>query len=137
MLAWSCDATNTPVQAEYILEEKVSGVRLGAVWHDLSWEQKLAIVDQIADFDGSLSAIRFKTHGCIYFKEDLQRLTGTTDAVQLISDQQHSGLQQYAIGPLTRAELWINGRGQLEIDRGPCMLLVRLIYGHASHTDWH
>ncbi|KAF9736412.1 hypothetical protein PMIN07_008230 [Paraphaeosphaeria minitans] len=119
VLAWSCDAANNSVQAEYILEEKVPGVRLGAVWHRLTWEKKLAIVDQVADFDGSLSATRFKTHGCIYFKEDLQRLTGNSDAIQLISDQQHSTLEQYAIGPLTKAELWVSGREQLDIDRGP------------------
>ncbi|KAF1833917.1 hypothetical protein BDW02DRAFT_648020 [Decorospora gaudefroyi] len=95
-------------------------MRLGAVWHHLAWEKKLAIVDQVAGFDGALSAIRFKTHGCIYFKEDLQRLTGISDPIGLItSDQQHSTLEQYSMGPLTKAELWVSGRDQLDIDRGP------------------
>jgi hypothetical protein len=127
VLAWSCDAANNSVQAEYILEERVPGVRLGAIWHHLIWEKKLAIVNQVADFDGSLSAMRFNTHGCIYFKEDLQRLTGNFETVQISSDQQRSTLEQYAMGPLTKSELWISGREQLDIDRGPCMSMVRLL----------
>ncbi|KAI8941618.1 hypothetical protein NX059_002831 [Plenodomus lindquistii] len=119
VLAWSCDAANNSVQAEYVLEERVPGVRLGAIWHHLPWEKKLAIVDQVADFDGSLSAIRFKTHSCIYFKDDLQRFTGRSDDIQLIPDQQLSDSEQYARGPLTKAELWASGREQLDINRGP------------------
>lgn len=129
MLAWSCDAANNSVQAEYIIEEKVPGVRLGALWHHFTWENKLAVIDQVANFDGSLSAIRFKTHGCIYFKKDLQRLTGISNDIQLSSDQQHSTLEQYAMGPSTKAELWVSGREQLDIDRGPCMSIMHLMPG--------
>jgi hypothetical protein len=135
VLAWSCDAANNSVQAEYILEEKVPGVRLGAIWHHLTWEKKLAIVDQVADFDGSLSAMSFNAHGCIYLKEDLERLTGISDAIQLSSDQQHATLEQYAMGPLTKSELWISGREQLNIDRGPCMSMVRLLPGPALDAN--
>ncbi|KAF2130078.1 hypothetical protein P153DRAFT_396412 [Dothidotthia symphoricarpi CBS 119687] len=119
VLAWSCDAANNSVKAEYILEEKVPGVRLGAVWYGLPWRTKLSIVNDIADCDASLSAVRFKTHGCVYFREDLQRLTGMSIALQFSLDQQHTTLEKYAMGPLTKAELWISGREQLDIDRGP------------------
>ncbi|KAH8727686.1 phosphotransferase enzyme family protein [Phaeosphaeriaceae sp. PMI808] len=119
VLAWSCDAVNNSVQAEYILEEKVSGVRLGAVWHNLPWAKKLAIVDQTVQFDTSLSAVKFEKHGCIYFKEDLQRLTGNSEAIQVNFSQQDSTLEQYAMGPLTKAELWYNAQEPLDIDRGP------------------
>ena len=33
-------------------------------------ENKAGYFDQVAQFDGSLSAVKFKAHGCIYFKED-------------------------------------------------------------------
>jgi hypothetical protein len=131
VLAWSCDAANNSVQAEYVLEEKVPGVQLGTVWHHLAWKTKLAIVNQVADYDGSLCATRFKMHGYIYFKEDLQRLTGNSNAIQLSSDQQHSSFEQYAMGPLTKAELWVSGREQLAVDRGPCMSMGRIRTGPA------
>lgn len=113
------------MQAEYILEEKVPGVRLGAVWHSLPWGAKLAIVNQVADFDATLSAASFKTHGCIYFKKDLQRLTGYAAAIQVRLDQKETTLEQYAIGPSTKAELWISGREQLDVDRGPCASIAQ------------
>lgn len=110
MLSWSCNAANNPVQAEYILEEKAHGVCLGALWSNLPWRTKLAIVEQVVDFDCSLTAVQFKTHGCIYFKEDLRRLTGSSDAVQFISDRQNLNLDQYSMGPLTKTELWADDR---------------------------
>ncbi|KAF1921809.1 phosphotransferase enzyme family protein [Ampelomyces quisqualis] len=119
VLAWSCDAGSNSVQAEYILEEKVPGVRLGAVWFNLPWATKLAIIDQVAEFDASLSAVSFKKHGCVYFKEDLQRLTGHSEAIQIDSGLQNLTLKQYAMGPLTKAELWNSARDQLATDRGP------------------
>jgi hypothetical protein len=124
VLAWSCDAVNNSVQAEYIIEEKVSGVRLGAVWYNLPWATKLAIVDQVVQFDASLSAVGLKKHGSIYFKEDLQRLTGNSEAIQLRLGQQDSTLEQYAMGPISKAELWDNARERLAVDRGPCTLTI-------------
>lgn len=120
ILSWSCDATDNPVQAEYIIEEKAPGVRLGPLWPSLEWKTKLAIVEQIVDFDCSLTSIQFQKLGCIYFKEDLQRFTGSSDAIPLTSDRKNLVLDQYAMGPLTKAELWVNGREQMNLDRGPC-----------------
>ncbi|KAH7408181.1 phosphotransferase enzyme family protein [Phaeosphaeria sp. MPI-PUGE-AT-0046c] len=119
VLAWSSDAANNPVQAEYILEEKIRGVRLGTLWYDLPWKTKLVIVDQVAQFDGSLSAVKFNSHGSIYFKEDLISLTRDAKPVQLSSSVQESTHEQYAMGPLTTAELWSGARVQLNFDRGP------------------
>lgn len=112
------------MQAEYILEEKAHGVRLGALWPSLPWRTKLAIVEQVVEFDSSLTAVQFKTHGCIYFKEDLRRLTSSSDAVQFTADRQSLNLDQYAMGPLTKAELWASGREQMTLDRGPCRFMT-------------
>jgi hypothetical protein len=120
VLAWSCDAIRNPVQAEYILEEKVPGVRLGAAWYNLPWASKIAIIDQVAEYDASLSAVRFERHGCVYFKQDLKRLAGHSEAIRLSSGQQTSTLEQYTIEPLIKAELWDSAREQLGTDRGPC-----------------
>jgi hypothetical protein len=125
VLAWSSDAVNNSVQAEYILEERVSGVRLGTVWYSLPWKTKLAIVDQVAQFDGALSVVNFKTHGCIYFREDLLRLTVNPEPVELNQGQQDSTFERYAMGPLTTSELWSGAREQLAYDRGPCTSMAR------------
>ncbi|KAL9079924.1 MAG: hypothetical protein Q9157_001216 [Trypethelium eluteriae] len=125
VLSWSCDAANNPIQAEHILEEKAPGSRLGALWISLPWKTKLAIVEQVVDFDCSLTAVQFNTHGCIYFKEDLRRLTSKSDTVQFTADRQGLNLDQYAMGPLAKAELWASGREQMNLDRGPCRFTIK------------
>ncbi|PSN74826.1 hypothetical protein BS50DRAFT_606170 [Corynespora cassiicola Philippines] len=107
----------TRTMAEYILE-KAYGVSLGTLWSSLPWKTKLSIVKQIVDYDCSLTTVRFKTHGCLYFKEDLQRLTSSSVSVQFTSDRKDLSLDEYAMSPLTKAELWSSGRGEMEIDRG-------------------
>ncbi|KAH7347080.1 hypothetical protein BKA66DRAFT_310497 [Pyrenochaeta sp. MPI-SDFR-AT-0127] len=119
VLSWSSDAANSPVQAEYILEEKAQGVRLGALWLNLPWRTKLSIVEQVVDIDSSLTALQFESHGSIYFKEDLQRLSGNAETVKFTTDQPGLNLDPYAMGPLTKAELWVSGREQMNLDRGP------------------
>lgn len=134
MLSWPCDAANNPVQAEYILEEKAPGVCLGALWPSLPWKTKLAIVEQVVGFDCSLTAVQFKMHSCLYFKEDLRRLTGSSDAVQFTADRQSLNLDQYAMGPLTKAKLWASGREQMNLDRSPCRFMTKLL-GSASSIN--
>lgn len=119
VLGWSCDAAKNLAQAEYIFEENILGVRLGATWPELPWATKLGIIDQIVDIDNSLSAASFERHGCIYFKEDLQRLTGYADAIQFAFNGSKITMEEYAMGPLTTAELWNNGRNRFDTDRGP------------------
>jgi hypothetical protein len=75
----------------------------------MPWETKFTIVDQVIDFDSSLSSVSFKTHGCIYFKEDLQRLGGVSETIQLSSGQDYPDLGRYVMGPLTKGEFWISG----------------------------
>ncbi|KAI9691729.1 MAG: hypothetical protein M1822_007801 [Bathelium mastoideum] len=104
VLSWSHDAASNPVQAEYILEEKASGARLGVLWSSLPWRTKLAIVEQVVNIDSSLTSVQFKTHGYV---------------VQLAADRQSLNLDQYAMGPLTKTELWANCREQMNLDRGP------------------
>lgn len=122
VLAWS-SRSDSSVEAEYILEERASGVRLGSLWHQWPRESKLELIRQITDIENSLSSIEFSTHGCIYFKEDLPVDTKSDGRVLLNSSISRDILDRFAIGPLTTAELWKSGRGDMDLDRGPCKLL--------------
>lgn len=119
ILAWSSDASNNPVEAEYIIEQKAPGVRLGSVWNQWSQEMKLNLITQVARMENTLTAITFPKHGCIYFKEDLHSLTG--NAIDLDIDlAAPEALRRFSLGPLTAAELWSDTRRDMELDRGPC-----------------
>ncbi|PWY87091.1 hypothetical protein BO94DRAFT_492389 [Aspergillus sclerotioniger CBS 115572] len=115
VLAWSCDAENTPVEAEYIIAEKAPGVRLGSVWGQWPREAKLKLITQIVDMENTLTTVSFPRHGCIYFKDDLRSLTGKAEDI----DGDSECLARYSIGLLTSAELWDHGRSEMTLDRGP------------------
>lgn len=119
-LAWSSDSAN-PVEAEYIIEEKAPGTRLGSLWHQWPRESKLRVIEQVVDLEHVLTTIKFTKHGCLYFKEDLpQSFREGNDNLLVDSPRDLANLDRYATGPLTGAELWNSGRGDMDLDRGPC-----------------
>lgn len=113
-MTWSSDAATHPVEAEFIIEEKATGVRLGSVWNQLPWELKLRLITQIVDIERQLASMTFPFHGCVYFKGDLRSWTGTPEM------DTPASLHRFAIGPLTSTDLWTGSRPDMELDRGPC-----------------
>ncbi|RAH85138.1 hypothetical protein BO86DRAFT_386666 [Aspergillus japonicus CBS 114.51] len=118
ILAWSCDVANSPVEAEYILEEKTAGVRLGSLWNQWPRETKLKLVEQVVDMENKLTSTTFSKHGCIYLKEDHRSLTGQAEDLNDDSSADEV-LKRFTIGPLTSPELWTGTRSDMELDRGP------------------
>ncbi|OAX81715.1 hypothetical protein ACJ72_03935 [Emergomyces africanus] len=120
VLAWSSNSAN-PVGAEFVIEEKVPGTRLGSLWHQWPRPSKLRLIEQIVALEHVLTNIKFSKHGCLYFKEDLPQSSQEVNDSLLVdsSPMDSARLGRYAIGPLTCAELWSNGRENMDLDRGP------------------
>ena len=122
------------VGAEYILEEKAEGVPLKDLWYQSSVETQRNIVAQIVDFETKLTSVSFNSHGCIYYKNDIEKkkvrnhpIVEEIDFSQSQSnDIDATYIKNFAIGPLTEAKLWEGEREMMEVDRGPCMFLVYL-----------
>lgn len=119
IFAWPADATNNPVGAEYIIQEKVHGVRLGSLWNQWRRKAKLDLIKQVVDMEIKLTTMAFPWHSCIYYKNDLLSLTGDAKALTVDSVAPEA-LEHFAIGPLTSAELWTGVRKDMRLDRGPC-----------------
>lgn len=119
ILAWSCNSANNLVGAEYIIEEKAPGVRLGSVWDQWPRNLKLQLITQVVGLENKLTSITFDKHGCIYFKRDLRSLVGEAEDIHsnAVDDD---ALEQFSIGPLTTNELWNGTRRDMKLDRGPC-----------------
>ncbi|CAG8004782.1 unnamed protein product [Penicillium salamii] len=118
ILAWSCDAAKNLVEAEYIIEEKAPGVRLGTVWNQWPRELKLRLITEVVEIENTLTTINFDRHGCIYFKDDLLSLTGEAKEIHA-SHVAPGALEKYSIGPLTSNELWSGVRRDMVLERGP------------------
>ncbi|QQK46243.1 phosphotransferase enzyme family protein [Penicillium digitatum] len=103
VLSWSSNSAKNLVGAEYIIEERAPGVRLGSVWHQWPRDLKLQLITQVVDLEKKLTSITFDKH------EDLHSHNVNDDA-----------LKEFCIGPLTTNELWSGTRKDMKLDRGPC-----------------
>lgn len=56
--AWSPHVDN-PVGAEYIIMEEAVGTKLEDVWHDLSLEDRLKIVEDLVSIESKLLSVSF------------------------------------------------------------------------------
>jgi len=102
-------------------------VPLGTLWNSWSHTARLDILKEIINIEAKLASLSFAKHGCIYFREDLERkgLTAEEMSVTINETNNSSGLSRYALGPLTQASLWEAERAQMSLDRGPCKKYMR------------
>ncbi|KAI1951768.1 hypothetical protein LOZ12_005208 [Ophidiomyces ophidiicola] len=133
VLAWSSDPRN-PAEAEYIIEEKAQGVRLGSLWPQWPRKSKVEVIKQIADMDQVLCSFEFRKHGSIYFKKDLPASDFTQHENVLINSSQPPDITDcFGLGPVTSAGLWKSGRADMDLDRGPWLNSSEYAYAMAKN----
>jgi hypothetical protein len=118
--AWNSKASESPVEAEYMLMEKQTGVVLTDVWDTLKGKQKLRILDQVIEMERRLAGTKFSKFGSLYYKDDLPDISNTTSHLYVDSTGKEVRSERFAIGPTNHRSLFDFGRGALDIDRGPC-----------------
>ncbi|KAJ8116979.1 hypothetical protein OPT61_g1714 [Boeremia exigua] len=107
IISYNTQAETNDVGAEYILMEKCPGIELGRLWDDLSARQKVDIVRQLATFSARLSKARFAYYGSLYYTKDIP------DAIDTRIDD------TFSVGPTTSRTWFDDGRGEVDIYRGP------------------
>ncbi|KAJ5380208.1 uncharacterized protein N7496_002636 [Penicillium cataractarum] len=117
VLSWSSNAGNNPVEAEDIIKEKATGVRLGSVWNQWPRDIKLQLITQVVAIENELTNINFDKHGCIYFKQDLRTLIGEAEDIHTQTAGSNV-LERFSIRPLTTNELWRGARRDMNLDCG-------------------
>ena len=125
------DAAN-PVGARFVLMERMKGVNLYTIWDKLSTEQKLAVMDQIADVLAQLSSLKFDKIGSIKLNNDIGPLQ-----TQLMAENKDSNVR----GPFTTMEEYLHsyiaeGRGFTpEADSQYALIRRKLHDALADQTD--
>lgn len=120
VFAWASRVNGeNPVGAEYIIMEKAQGESLGSRWLSLSSNELAEIMKQIVEVENRLFSARFAKYGSLYYKEDLEEIYRDDDSldqndVDLLSDR-------FCIVPIVNRSFWVEGRGQLPLDRRSCL----------------
>ncbi|KAL8967547.1 MAG: hypothetical protein Q9183_002868, partial [Haloplaca sp. 2 TL-2023] len=77
VLAWSADASQNAVGAEYIIMEKAAGVELGNFWEKLDYKEKRALIEDIVRMEKSFTSSAFPAVGSLYYAHQLDAQTTT------------------------------------------------------------
>ncbi|KAH8094563.1 hypothetical protein BXZ70DRAFT_948028 [Cristinia sonorae] len=113
VVAWCADASSTPVQAEYIITEAPSGVRLCDVWDDLSLNLRVAVVEQLSKLETKLLRPLEGGYGSIFFREDVD----PSMAIDFSTDGRKE--ERFVLGPSVEQRYRYRERQELDTDRGP------------------
>ncbi|KAJ5346857.1 uncharacterized protein N7506_000110 [Penicillium brevicompactum] len=116
VLAWSSKAGENAVGAEYIIMEKVAGVQLSHVWHNMSIEDRFEIVKAISGYQKSWLSTSFTKYGSLYYSSDTDH---QKECVLIKSDGTRATEPHFAIGPSTGRDQVDHGRVSIDFDRGP------------------
>ncbi|KAG5636731.1 hypothetical protein H0H81_007060 [Sphagnurus paluster] len=108
VLSWSSDSSATAVGAEFIIMEKAPGIEVGKVWHKLSMELRLRLVQAVVDIEHAALVSPLPSYGSIFFRDDIK------PGVSSVAID-----ETYAIGPCMDRSFWNAERATMKIDRGP------------------
>lgn len=122
VLAWSSRSENTPVKSEFIIMEKLGGRYLSDAWDDLTTDETANIIQEIVEVERRMTETYFHALGSLYYIKDIP------DNVRSIGLSSYSEVADklYCIGPTVERRFWCNGRAELNINRGPCELNLKI-----------
>lgn len=115
ILTWSANLDN-PIGAEYILEERAAGERLGRLWYLWPMESKLEIISEVVQIEQQLACTVFNKLGCIYFEADMP----TGETISTTPMLPSPSTDKYRLGPLVMEKLWRGDHQNPNLNRGPC-----------------
>ncbi|KAL8970844.1 MAG: hypothetical protein Q9197_003595 [Variospora fuerteventurae] len=118
VFAWNSRIEGNPVNAEYIVMEKLRGVELETLWDDMPGRQKYEIVKQLVGIEQKFASTRFMSFGSLYYTQDVheashrEKLCVTGEGLTIESSQ-------FAIGPSSSRMFFDDGRAMADVDMGP------------------
>ena len=108
--------SDNAAKTEYIFMEFMRGTKLSDIWLELGESDIVSLLRQLAQLESQMMSISFPAGGSLYYAHDLEKVAGKA-AISLKDER-------FCVGPDTRLPMWYGRRSQLDVDRGPCTLLL-------------
>lgn len=116
VLAWNSSPDN-PVGCEYIITEKCPGMSLAKRLPDTSIAS--LYVNDVAQWMGGMSNVRFSQFGSIYYKEDVDESLQVRP-LYAFGEEEDECSERFRIGPSVERAFYRHERANMDFDRGPC-----------------
>lgn len=113
---WASSATNA-VGCAYIIMAKAEGQELEHVWHTMTLQERLSLMEKIVDVEKRLFQIHIPASGSLYFTSFLEC---QESVAKVPFDTIGAEVGEFCIGPSTEYLWWYGGRHELAANRGPC-----------------
>lgn len=94
---------------------KVPGQQLTNVWPTMSEAQRFKLVKDIVNVEAKLLAANHLNYGSLYYRGDTSAPLAAMD-----SSLPETEVSKFVIGPIADRAFWMEGRHELNLDRGPC-----------------
>lgn len=95
---------------------------LSDVWDSMKGKQKAQIVLQVVDFEKALVSTNLTKLGALYYKDDLPATLDNKSPLYVDGNGSEVQSAKFGIGPTNHRTFFDFGRGELDIDRGPCKI---------------
>lgn len=97
--------------------EKAPGIQLSELWGEMHSQKKYGIIKQLVGFEKALTTAKLPAYGSLYYSDDLPK---HISAIALPVMDVNGSTKSFSIGPTNNRKYFDDGRGTLELDRGPC-----------------
>jgi hypothetical protein len=97
--------------------EKAPGIQLSELWDEMHSQKKYGIIKQLVGFEKALATAKLPAYGSLYYSDDLPK---PISAIALPVMDVNGSKKSFSIGPTNNRKYFDDGRGTLELDRGPC-----------------
>lgn len=126
--SWNSDARGGSVGAEYIIMEKMPGIKLATVWDTMHSKKKLEIILQLVQYEKGFATSKFPAYGGLYYAKDVAEGRIPT----MYRGEDKSAESTLVIGPTNNRKYFDDGRSSISLDRGPCKFLCISILADSS-----
>jgi hypothetical protein len=123
----SDNTVKTLAKMENIFMEFMGDTKLSNVWMELEELDIILILRQFTQLESRIMSIPFLAGRSLYYTKDLEKVAGRM-GIPLNNES-------FCISPDTRLHMWYRRRSQLNIDKGPCMLLSAFSFVELSGTN--
>ncbi|OQE32187.1 hypothetical protein PENSTE_c001G00231 [Penicillium steckii] len=116
VLAWSSQASENNVGAEYIIMEKAHGIELIEKWPEMDISTRTKFLKSLARILKAWTSTSFSSYGSLYYPADLE---DPKPCVLTKTDGSKIEEPRFAIGPSNSRMQSDDGRTAIDFDRGP------------------
>lgn len=102
-----------------MLIERIRGRQLSDVWPTMSEAQRFGLVKSVVQIETKMVNAKLSKYGSLYYRNDYPERLSPEESTVLCGSETED-VSRFVIGQVAERSFWVDEKGGVEIDRGPC-----------------